>query len=134
MTHNGFLNTYSFFEGGKKTTLVPLTPSELSKYKPKKNPERSNLLFACSKPFLKASHHEFQAFRKRILTTQEGFEFPWPSHPIAKSMLMRFSHIFLEEIPTGLPLKLDIQHHIDLMPESILPNKPAYQINSKDTE
>jgi len=33
----------------------------------------------------------------------------------------------------GLPLKRDVQHHIDLIPGFILPNKLAYRINPKDT-
>jgi len=52
---------------------------------------------------------------------------------LAVSFLKRFNHVFLEEIPHGLPPKDDIQHHIDLIPEAILPNKPAYQINPKDS-
>jgi len=59
MMHNGFLNTYSFSRGEKKITLVPLSPFELSKHKPQKQPERSDLLFACSEPLLKTSYHKF---------------------------------------------------------------------------
>ena len=33
----------------------------------------------------------------------------------------------------GLPLKRDMQHRIDLIPGSILPNKPASRMNPKDT-
>jgi len=69
--HNGFLNTYSFFKGGKRITLTPLSPFELSKHKPQKQPERSDILFACSEPLLKASYHEFKAFKVWILVTQE---------------------------------------------------------------
>jgi len=69
--HNGFLNTYSFSRGGKKITLTPLSPSELSKHKLQKSSEISDMLFACSEPLLKASYHEFRAFREWISATQE---------------------------------------------------------------
>jgi len=94
VVHNGFLNTYSFSKGGNKITLVSLAPSELSKHKLQKNCERSDLLFACSEHLLKAPCHDFRAFREWILTSQEESEFPLPSHPRAKSLLKRFSHIF----------------------------------------
>ena len=56
-----------------------------------------------------------------------------PTHPIARTLIEKFGHLFPEEIPMGLPPKRDIQHHIDLAPGSILPNKPAYRMNLKDT-
>jgi len=48
--------------------------------------------------------------------------------------LNQFSHLFPDEIPSGLPPKCDIKHHIDLIPRSILPNKPAYRTNPKETQ
>ena len=56
-----------------------------------------------------------------------------PTHPIARTLIENFCHLFPEEMPTGLPPKRDLQHHIDLVPGSILPNKPSYRINTKDT-
>jgi len=56
-----------------------------------------------------------------------------PTHSIAKTLIQNFCHLLHEEIPTGLPPKRDIQHHIDLIPSSILPNKPTYGMNPKDT-
>ena len=50
------------------------------------------------------------------------------------SLLRAFAHAFPDEIPAGLPPKRDIQHHIDLVPGAILPNKLAYRMNPKDTD
>ena len=52
---------------------------------------------------------------------------------MAKTLIHNFCHLFPKEIPTGLPPKRDIQRHIDLIPGSILPNKPAYRMNPKET-
>ena len=131
--HDGFLNTYSFSKGGKKITLKPLSPSELLKNKPTKKPDHCGCLLSFSEPFLKASYHEFKAFKEWILNIQDEPETPMPTHPIAKSLIQKFYHLFLEEIPMGLPPKRDIQDHIDLIPGSILPNKPAYRMNPKET-
>ena len=92
--HNGFLKTYSSCKGGRKITLVPLSPSELFKHKPQKQPERLDLLFICSEPVFKASYHEFRAPREWILASQEQPKSPLPNHPIAKSLLKQFSHVF----------------------------------------
>jgi len=75
--HNGFLNTYSFSKEGMKITLVRLAPSELSKHKPQKHPERSDVV-CLRETLLKASHHEFRAFREWILATQDESESPLP--------------------------------------------------------
>ena len=48
-------------------------------------------------------------------------------------LLEQFSYVILEEIPHGLPPKRIIQHHIDVVPEAILLNRPAYRINPKET-
>jgi len=56
-----------------------------------------------------------------------------PTYSIAKSLMQKFCYLFPKEIPTGLPPKRDNQHHIDLIPGSILSNKLAYRMNLKET-
>ena len=131
--HNGYLNTYSFSKDGKKITLAPLPPSKLHETQPQKKPKHIDCLLSVSEPILKASQHEFKAFKEWILSVQDEPESLMPTHPIAKTLIENFFHVFPEEIPTGLPPKRDIQHHIDLIPGSVLPNKPAYRMNPKDT-
>jgi len=62
--HNGYLNTYSFTNEGKKITLVPLSPSKLHENPPQKKPKHIDCLLSVSKPILKASQHEFKAFKE----------------------------------------------------------------------
>ena len=131
--HNGYLNTYSFTKDGKKITLAPLAPSKLHENPPQNKPKHSECLLALNESVLKASQHEFKAFKEWILSIQEEPDNLLPTHRVAKALLEKFCHLFPEEIPTGLPPKRDIQHHIDLIPGSILPNKPAYRMNPKDT-
>ena len=81
--HDGCLNTYSFSKDGKKITLAPLSPSQLQKLKPSNTQPTSDLLLTCSEPLLKASLHEFKAFREWILTPLKSPKFltpliPWP--------------------------------------------------------
>jgi len=100
--HDGCLNTYSFSKDGKKITLAPLSPSQLHKIKPSKLPHL-DLLLTCSEPLLKASHHKFKAFKEWILTSLEEAASPYPSHPMAVTLLAKFSHVFPEEIPLSDP-------------------------------
>lgn len=131
--HSGYLNTYIFSKDGKKITLAPLSPLQLVKNKPQKNPDQTEMLLTQGEPLLKASYHEFRAFKEWILLNQDEPETTPQIHPLAQALLNQFTHVFPDEIPNGLPPKRDIQHHIDFIPGAILPNKPAYRMNPKDT-
>jgi len=45
VTHNGYLNTYLLTKDGKKITLIPLSPFQLQKAKPKKTKNNLNFLW-----------------------------------------------------------------------------------------
>ncbi len=44
-------------------------------------------------------------------------------------VLEEFFDVAPKELPDGLPPKRDIQHHLDLIPRSTLPNQVAYRLN-----
>ena len=130
---DGHLNAYTFHEDRKKITLGPLSPSQLYKLKPQKNQDHSDLLLTFGEPLRKASHHEFKAFKEWTLPSLGESVAPLPSRPMAISLIERFTHVFPEEIPSGLPPQRSIQQHIYLTPGAVLPNKLAYRMNSKET-
>ena len=51
-----------------------------------------------------------------------------------ESVLQEFEDVFPKEIPPGLPPLRGIEHHIDLVPGVVLPNRPAYRSNPQETK
>ena len=65
-----------------------------------------------------------------IEETESEKEIPKEVEPI----MAEFVDVVPEEIPHGLPPMRDIQHQIDLVPGSVLPNKPAHRMSPKEHE
>jgi len=116
----------------EKNHFNPLAPSQLHEKTPQKNLKQPDLFFTFSEPLLKAYHHKFWAFKEWILTIKDVYENSVINNPLAVSLLERYHHAFPEEIPSGVPLKWDVEHHIDVILEAILLNKSAYRMNPKD--
>ncbi|XP_038986478.1 uncharacterized protein LOC120111977 [Phoenix dactylifera] len=58
-----------------------------------------------------------------------------PSLPsVVVTLLQEFEDIFPKEIPNGLPPLRGIEHQIDFMPGSTIPNRPAYRANPEETK
>jgi len=50
------------------------------------------------------------------------------------SLLQEFENIFLDEIPSRLPLIRGIEHQIDLVSGSTIPNRLAYRSNYEEVK
>ncbi|XP_071920620.1 uncharacterized protein [Coffea arabica] len=53
---------------------------------------------------------------------------------IITNLLQEYQDVFLEDIPTGLPPLRGIEHQIDFIPGSSLPNKAPYRTNPEETK
>ena len=126
--HDGRMNTYTLHKDHKKITLTPLKSAH--SLKPKNNPHMDVFLTT----LLKSQHHEFETFKDWILLHHEEAEPTAQTHPLLTPLLNDFQHVFPQEIPHGLPPQRSIQHKIDLIPGSTLPNKPAYRMNPQETQ
>jgi len=126
--------TPTVHQNDRKITVVPLPPYQISKPKTIEPLKDGGVLLTLLDPTFKAEQREFKAFKEMILhAPSQTPQTKTPPHPLAKQLLLEFSHVFPEDIPHGLPPKRTIQHHINLIPGATLPNKPAYRMNHKDT-
>jgi len=67
-----------------------------------------------------------------LITKKTNDDSPEQISPTAISLFKEFADVFSEELPDSLPPMRDIQHTIDLVPVSSLPNLPHYRMNSTE--
>ena len=113
--YDGFKNTYTFIKDGQKIVLAPSKP-EIAP--PSKLEEKNYLL---SKSELEKEIRAGSDVMALVVVeeTESEKEIPKEVEPI----LEEFVDVVPQEIPHGLTPMSDIQHQIDLVPGSILPNK-----------
>ncbi|GJX10702.1 reverse transcriptase domain-containing protein [Tanacetum coccineum] len=120
--HDGFQNTYIFKKDGVNTTLVPVDSRQTQA-------EGSNLFMKKIdfEGLVKTSPYVF------TLVVIEENEIISAAPLQVQRLLKEFADVIPDDIPPGLPTMRDIQHCIDFIPGSTIPNKPAYRMNSKES-
>ncbi|XP_068645184.1 uncharacterized protein [Aristolochia californica] len=125
--HDGWKNTYSLSIKGKKIVLAPRregpTPTPID--------GPANLLSMSR--FLVEIEKEDLVYA--LLHCGKSITDMPPDLPVeVHQLLAEFSDLMPEELPPGLPPMRDIQHQIDLVSGSSLPNRPAYCLSPKESE
>lgn len=121
--HDGFLNTYSFKKDGVNIVLAPLDTRD--------NPIDN--LFLSKGDIRGLTKLTPQTLMYALVVIDENKQAP-PIPKLIQPLIEEFQGVFLSDIPSALPLMREIQHCIDFLPDSTIPNKPAYRINPKEFE
>ena len=73
----------------------------------------------------------FMVYKESYPSNDETNQSP-PS--LAVSLLQEFEDVFPKEVPSGLPPIRGIEHQIDFIPGAVIPNRPTYRSNPKETK
>ncbi|XP_074304993.1 uncharacterized protein LOC141639914, partial [Silene latifolia] len=124
-THQGMDNTYSFKHNGKKVVLTPLPPNQRNYGSPNMPAEMNGVLFLSEVAMVKEIKQEqpIVVMLSKQVQKEESNEVPAEVKPLNQ----KYMEVFPAELPSGLPPLRGIEHHIDLVPGSVLPNRPAYR-------
>ena len=136
-THRGKTNTYSFEFKGRTITFLPSPepsavdelPATSTSSPTPATPARTLLTL----PKAEFEKHLRETDMVWALVASPVISDPSSVVPKAfDSLLDSFADVFPSDLPTGLPPLRDIQHHIDLMPNATLPNRPHYRMSPQE--
>ncbi|XP_042016278.1 uncharacterized protein LOC121764299 [Salvia splendens] len=127
--HDGFKNTYTFKKDGATITLCPCPDTKCDPVVNKTANENSNLLTRSN--FVTAASEAPTCYMLVVVESNgAGMSIPKEVQPLVKL----YEDVLPAAIPPGLPPMRDIQHCIDLIPGSSIPNKAAYRLRPKEHE
>ncbi|XP_074278648.1 uncharacterized protein LOC141602243 [Silene latifolia] len=131
-THQGKENVYVFKHNGKRVTLTPLPPNQRGYGSPNMPEEVNGVLFLSEAAMIKELRQEQPVLflLSRETNTEWNKDVPAEVQPLIK----KYKEVFPAELPSGLPPLRGIEHHIDLVPGSVLPNRPAYRCDPTTTK
>ena len=124
--HNVFSNVYTIKHKVRLKDLLPLHP-----YKTILTPTKQKKINYIT--IKKECNREVQTKRRLMfLFTKEISEDQIQHHSKIKKLLEESSDVFPQELLEGLPPLRGIEHQIDLIPGSQIPNKPLYRKNPQE--
>ncbi|XP_074315580.1 uncharacterized protein LOC141651781 [Silene latifolia] len=129
--HQGRSNTYSFKQGSKKITLTPLPPNQKNYGSPSVTDGLNGVLFLSEAEMIKEMQQEQSVLILLSKEIHEDIEHQLPAE--VRPLLEHYQDVFPAEFPSGLPPLRGIEHQIDLVRGSVLPNRPAYRCDPDAT-
>ncbi|KAF7147941.1 hypothetical protein RHSIM_Rhsim03G0243100 [Rhododendron simsii] len=136
--HCGKENTYAFSFKNKEIVLKPMNTTEMEKYKEKKPKgvaeNKPKSLHIRTKKCFQIESMElgviYAVVVNEVSESAAATASELPSE--VAELLSHFSNVAPKELPNELPLMRNVQHAIDLIPGSQLPNLPAYHMNPSE--
>jgi hypothetical protein len=127
VTIHGRSNSCSFVFKGKKIHLNPLPPTPASSQPAKKDIECKGLNIISPTEFELTLVDDAVVFA--VVVMELPLDSPIMPSTEAQTLLQEFQDVFDKDLPDQLPPLRDIQHAIDLVPGTSLPNLPHYRMN-----
>ncbi|XP_020270704.1 uncharacterized protein LOC109845858 [Asparagus officinalis] len=128
-THRWKDNVYIFKKDGRRIVLKPLT----EKGPVKTNvAEKKNFLVVDNEGFMKDVKQYDEIYALVVLGKEESATVEIP--PEVQTLLQQFDAVMPDDLSSELPMLRDVQHQIDFIPGSRLPNLPHYRMSPKEEE
>ncbi|XP_020243576.1 uncharacterized protein LOC109821832 [Asparagus officinalis] len=122
-------NIYIFKKDGHRIVLKPLTEKGPIKTNVA---EKKNFLVVNNEDFMKDVKQSDEIYALVVLRKEESTTADIPLE--VQTLLHQFDAVMPDDLPSELPMLRDVQHQIEFIPGSRLPNLPHYRMSPKEGE
>ncbi|XP_049372688.1 uncharacterized protein LOC125837645 [Solanum verrucosum] len=137
VVHQGRSNKYIFVIEGKKYVLAPLTPYQVSEDYRAMKELRERIKDEAAKGESESSTIVPKEGSALVKNNKNMCMIAKPSKclkGVDEECFLGYDELFPDEMPAGLPPLRGIEHQIDFIPGSQIPNRPAYRSNPAETK